>query len=70
MASFLRNNIPEEIQIKVKELLEVLNKKSQNNIEVSDLNIIVDSKMIQHDILITDYEINLRTILLKDKENI
>lgn len=69
MASFLRNDIPEEIQIKVKELLEVLNKKSQNNIEISDLSVIVDSK-IQHDILITDYEINLRTILLEDKENI
>ena len=68
MVTFLREDIPTEIDSKIKELLELLNKKSQNEVILSDFEAKITCK-VEDNLLSSYYEINFKTLLLKDKTN-
>lgn len=68
MATLLNNEINLKIEKKLKELLEIINHKSENELILS-FNGESDYRIDDGNCLITKYTINFETVLREDKKD-
>ena len=69
MATQLNTEINLKIDKTLKELLELINKKSENELIIRSLKIDTKSTLDDSNVLNTEYTINFETVLREDKKD-